>query len=277
MIVRPVCSDSMGVRSLCVYVETEDLGILIDPSAALGPSRYGLPPSPEEWMALDKFKKEIREIARQCDAFVVSHYHFDHHDPDEEFWVGKKVFVKDPRRNINRSQKDRAAFFFEKFSKRAELIVSDSSECNLGNTRISFSKPLAHGNEKSKLGFVLATRIEEKGEVFVHASDVQGPIIEDTAKVLIEMEPDILVIDGPPTYFLGWKFSVKDLERANTNIIKIIEETDANIILDHHLLRDLSYKEHCAEVYRHPKIYTFAEFLRQENRMLEANRKFLQS
>ncbi|MEM4309037.1 MAG: MBL fold metallo-hydrolase [Thermoplasmata archaeon] len=275
MIVKPVCSDSMGVRSLCVYVETGDLAMLIDPSAALGPSRYGLPPAAEEWEALDKFKGEIREIAKNCDAFVISHYHYDHHDPDEDFWIGKKVFVKDPEENINRSQKERAAFFFEKFKGKAELVVCDGQEFSIGNTKISFSKPLPHGNEKSRLGFVIATRVEEKDEVFVHASDVQGPIVENSADVLIEMEPEILVIDGPPSYFLGWKFSARDLERANANLVRIIEETNAKIVLDHHLLRDLSYKERCAPVYGHKQIYTFAEFLGQENRMLEANRKFL--
>ncbi|MCJ7571679.1 MAG: hypothetical protein MUO82_07360 [Candidatus Thermoplasmatota archaeon] len=44
MIIKPIVSDSLGVRSMAIYVETEDCKILIDPSAALGPSRYGLPP-----------------------------------------------------------------------------------------------------------------------------------------------------------------------------------------------------------------------------------------
>lgn len=276
MIVKPICSDSLGVRSLCVYVQTSDIALLIDPSAALGPSRYGLPPAAEEWDALEKFKAEIREIARHCNAFVISHYHYDHHDPYEDFWIGKKVFAKDPKKNINASQRERAGFFFEKFGKIAELVVCDGQRYSIGNTEISFSQPLPHGNEKTRLGFVLATRIEEKGEVFVHASDVQGPIVESTAQAIIEMEPDILVLDGPPTYFLGWKFSTRDLERANANLVSIAEQTKAKIILDHHLLRDLDYRARCAPVYSvHKNIFTFAEFLGMENRMLEANRKLL--
>lgn len=275
MIVKPICSDSMGVRSLCVYVKTSDIAILIDPSAALGPSRYGLPPSEAEWDALKNFKTEIRQIAKDCDAFVISHYHYDHYDPDEKFWIGKKVFVKDPKKSINASQKERAALFFQKFSKNSELIICDNQSFSIGNTQISFSGPLYHGNEKSKLGFVLATRIEEKGEVFVHASDVQGPIVEESAQKLIQMKPNIIVIDGPPTYFLGWKFSTKDLERANANLVRIEKETKAKIILDHHLLRDIEYKKHCAPVYAYKNVYTFAEFLGKENNMLEANRKFL--
>jgi len=274
MHILPVCSDSLGVRSMCVYVETGDIKLLIDPSAALGPSRYGLPPAVEEWEALDKFKAEIREIAQRCDAFVISHYHYDHHDPDEDFWCGKRVYAKDPKNNINRSQEERAKFVFEKFGGRAELLSADGNTFSVGNTEISFSQPLPHGNEKTRLGYVIATRIEEKGFVFVHASDVQGPIVEQSADALISMEPDILVIDGAPTYFLGWKFSAKDLERANANLKRIIESTHARIILDHHLLRDLHYMERCP-VFKSGKVETFAEFLGMENNMLEARRKEL--
>ncbi|MGC8913157.1 MAG: MBL fold metallo-hydrolase [Thermoplasmata archaeon] len=275
MKVVPICSDSMGVRSLCVYVETEELKLLIDPSAALGPSRYGLPPAEEEWQALEEFKKEIREIAIHCNAFVISHYHYDHYDPDENFWEGKKVFIKDPKNNINRSQKERAAFFFEKFSKISHLIVSDNTEWHFGNTLIKFSGPMHHGNEKSRLGFVIATVVEEKGYRVVHASDVQGPIVEESAEEIIGLEPDLLIIDGPPTYFLGWKFSTKDLERANANLVRIIQETGAKLVLDHHLLRDLNYRERCEMVYAYKNVQTFAEFLGKENRMLEAHRKEL--
>jgi len=69
----PISSDSLGVRSLSVYVETKDLKMIIDPSAALGPSRYGLPPHPLEIEALEKTKKEIESIARGCDLLVISH------------------------------------------------------------------------------------------------------------------------------------------------------------------------------------------------------------
>ncbi|MGB9636268.1 MAG: MBL fold metallo-hydrolase [Thermoplasmata archaeon] len=275
MKVVPICSDSMGVRSLCVYVETEELKLLLDPSAALGPSRYGLPPAEEEWQALEEFKKEIREIAIHCNAFVISHYHYDHYDPDENFWEGKKVFIKDPKNNINRSQKERAAFFFEKFSKISHLIVSDNTEWHFGNTLIKFSGPMHHGNEKSRLGFVIATVVEEKGYRVVHASDVQGPIVEESVEEIIGLEPDLLIIDGPPTYFLGWKFSTKDLERANANLVRIIQETGAKLVLDHHLLRDLNYRERCEMVYAYKNVQTFAEFLGKENRMLEAHRKEL--
>ena len=52
MKIIPIASDSLGVRSMATYVETKDCKILIDPSAALGPKRYGLPPHNKELEAL---------------------------------------------------------------------------------------------------------------------------------------------------------------------------------------------------------------------------------
>ena len=47
--------------------------------------------------------------------------------------------------------------------------------------------------------------------------------------------------------------------------------------MDHHLLRDLKYRELFAEPYRvgGKRIKTFAEYLGKENIMLEAHRKEL--
>ncbi len=44
----PIAFESLGVRSMAIFVETDDLKILIDPSVALGPKRYGLPLHPLE-------------------------------------------------------------------------------------------------------------------------------------------------------------------------------------------------------------------------------------
>ena len=61
MKVLPIASDSLGVRSMATYVETKDCKILIDPSAALGPKRYGLPPSEQEIDAL-KNRNMLEEL-----------------------------------------------------------------------------------------------------------------------------------------------------------------------------------------------------------------------
>lgn len=273
----PISSDSLGVRSLAVYVETEDLRMIIDPSAALGPSRYGLPPHPLEIEALEKTKEKIEGIAKDCDLFVVSHYHYDHYDPDAGFLEGKRIFTKDIEKNINASQKGRGKEFKERFGERSEIIYCDDSVHRIGSTEIRFSPPFFHGPANVQLGYVIMTLVDDGNERLLHASDVQGPVTEEARDYIIDMDPDILVMDGPPTIFLGWKFSKKNLEDASKNMVEILENTDCDVILDHHLLRDLKYKELFAEPYKvgGKRIKTFAEYLGKENIMLEAHRKEL--
>jgi len=81
-------------------------------------------------------------------------------------------------------------------------------------------------------------------------------------------------MDGPPILFLGWKFSYKNLEEAKTNFQRILDETKADIILDHHLLRSLDYKEKFP-FFGNNRVKTAAEYLGKENAMLEAHRKEL--
>lgn len=273
----PISSDSLGVRSLSVYVETRDLKMIIDPSAALGPSRYGLPPHPKEIEALERTKREIERIAKDCDLFVISHYHYDHYDPEAEFFEGKRIFAKDIEKNINASQKSRGKEFKERFEERSEIVYCDDTVHKIGSTEIRFSPPFFHGPANVRLGYVIMTTVDDGDKKLLHASDVQGPVTEEAKDYIIDQDPDILIIDGPPTIFLGWKFSRKNLEDAIGNMIEIVENTGAEIILDHHLLRDLKYREQFADVYRigGKRIKTFAEYLGKENIMLEAHRKEL--
>ena len=273
----PISSDSLGVRSLSVYVETRDLKMIIDPSAALGPSRYGLPPHPKEIEALERTKREIERIAKDCDLFVISHYHYDHYDPEAEFFEGKRIFAKDIEKNINASQKSRGKEFKERFEERSEIVYCDDTVHKVGSTEIRFSPPFFHGPANVRLGYVIMTTVDDGDKKLLHASDVQGPVTEEAKDYIIDQDPDILIIDGPPTIFLGWKFSRRNLEDAIGNMIEIVENTRAEIILDHHLLRDLKYREQFADVYRigGKRIKTFAEYLGKENIMLEAHRKEL--
>ena len=62
MKIIPIASDYLGVRSMATYIETKDCKLCIDPSAALGPKRYGLPPSKQELEALYKSKLQIAEL-----------------------------------------------------------------------------------------------------------------------------------------------------------------------------------------------------------------------
>jgi len=271
----PLAFDSMGVRSMATYVETKDVNVLIDPGAALGPRRYGLPPAKEEYGELERSLSRIREYAEKSDILAISHYHYDHHDPDADFYDGKTVYAKDRSENINRSQRERGRYFEERVGGKCRLIYSDGKEFSHGNTVIRFSPPFPHGSERTRPGYVTMTTIDDGVERILHASDVSGPVYEKAAEHIISENPDIAIIDGPATIFLGWKMSYNDLERAEENLLRIIKETDSEIILDHHLLRDLKYQERLKKVYERGDVKTAAEYLGIENNMLEARRKEL--
>ncbi len=276
MRVEPIVSDSLGVRSLACYVETKDVRIFIDPSAALGPKRFGLPPSKKELETLDYYKKKIHRIATKCDILIISHYHYDHYDPDETFYKGKIVLAKDRKKDINKSQKERGATFEENVRDMVkELIYCDNREFKFGETKIRFSPPFYHGPEGSELGTVLLTTIEEGRFRFLHASDVQGPISKRATDYIIKERPNLLLCDSFPTVFLGWKIGLKELKAAEENMLRIIEKTGCEVILDHHLLRDVKYRERIPKVYATERVKTFAEFLGKENQLLEAQRKEL--
>lgn len=274
MEVLPLVSDSLGVRSMATLVKTKDSKIFIDPSAALGPSRYGLSPAKQEIDALNNYKYKIHELALECEILIISHYHYDHYDPYENFYSRKKIFAKDRKKNINASQKNRAIEFEKIVKDICELVYCDAKSFQFGDTKIKFSEPFPHGPEGIRLGYVLMTTIEEEMKI-LHASDVQGPVANKAKDYIISENPDILIIDGPPSYFLGWKFSKKNLEKAEENLVEIIEKTNCEVILDHHLLRDLNYKERFSKVYEKGNVKTFAEYQNLENNMLEAHRKEL--
>ena len=277
MKIVPLASDSLGVRSMATYVETKDCKILIDPSAALGPKRYSLPPHQKELETLFNTKLKIAELAEQCDVLTISHYHYDHYDPDEAFYKGKKVFAKDIKKNINKSQTERGTDFKKRVENICDLMYCDDSEHRFGKTTIELSPPFFHGPENVRLGYVIMTTIDDGEKKILHASDVQGPVTKDAKEYILDQKPDFLIMDGPPTLFLGWKFSMKNLEDASDNLVEIIEQLGCEVLLDHHLLRDLKYKEVFPEPYNKGKenIKTFAEYLGEENNTLEAHRKEL--
>ena len=77
--IEPLGAESLGIRSFCVYVETPDISILIDPSVALAPRRDGYPPHLRE-IAAAKFSRDlISERSKKSSILTISHYHFDHY------------------------------------------------------------------------------------------------------------------------------------------------------------------------------------------------------
>jgi len=278
----PLAFDSFGARSMATFIETDDLKILIDPGVALAPIRYGLEPHFLEWQRLDETWEEIKRYAENSDVLIVTHYHYDHHDPNyPELYKDKTVFIKHPTENINKSQKERATYYLAAIkSLPKKLEIADGKGFQLGKTFITFSKAVCHGTN-SRLGYVIEVSIKSNNEKFLHTSDVEGPSLDDQIDFILKEKPNVLFVDGPMSYMLGYRYSYRSLEIANTNLVKALNEKNLQtLVLDHHFLRDLNYKLRIKPVYEAAeklgvKVITAAEFAGRKIEMLEALRKEL--
>jgi len=271
--VRYIAFDSYGVKSSCIRVETRDATIVVDPGVASERPSFPLPG--EERRALRRrYEAEIRRACSDADVVVITHYHYDHHIPDQELYRGKRLLIKDPEHSINRSQRWRAGRLLEGLE--ADVEVADGEAFTIGSTEIRFSKPHWHGVEDSKLGYVIMVTIDDGERRLLHTSDVDGPVLREVADEIIEIDPDILIIDGPPTYLLGFIFAYYNLARSIVNLCRIIEESRAEtIVLDHHLVRDYRYPELLHLVYLKAReldrrVCTAAELMGLRPKALEA-------
>ncbi len=283
MKIAPLAFDSMGTRSMATYVETKDLKLVIDPAVSLAPNRFGLMPHPKEIARMGKQWANIEKKAKASDARVITHYHFDHYNPDQPgLYKGKTVFLKNPEQNINDSQIGRSKEFIPKISGIAkEVNFADGTERKFGNTLLKFSGPMFHGID-SKLGYVLEVFIDDGAERFLHTSDVEGPPLKEQLEFILQCNPTTVFLDGPLSYML-YKFGERALENSFHNMTRIIRETDVKrLVVDHHFIRDPDYGEKIAKVVAAGKeqgcaVMTAAEFAGKKAEPLESMRKQLYS
>ncbi len=271
---------------MATLIETPDVTVLVDPGVSIPPRRYNLPPSDEEWEALEDVRECIQRAADSADVITISHYHYDHHtpftdrkyeacDPEiaRELYKDKLILMKHPVENINRSQAGRARTLIERLDELGvDYEFADGKRFEFGETVLEFSPPLPHGPEGTRLGYVLGLRITHRDRTIVHASDVQGPVYRPALKWIVERNPDLVLISGPPTYLLGFRFSSDNLEKAVKNLRELVSKS-GRVILDHHLLRDKNYRDRLSEVYKESNnVVSAAEILGKEERLLEAYR-----
>jgi len=264
--------DSLGAKSSCTFVST-DRRIVIDPGAAIMHRSF---PAPEDkkrrW--LEEAKKRVTDALGRAEIVIISHYHHDHYFyPGREALSEKTLILKDPNAHINRSQRKRAEIFIDELLKdygkdlgyvlgedeyRIEefdlgdirVRFADGKEFLFGETKVRFSEPLFHGIEHSKLGWVISTVIEYGGKKLIHSSDVNGPIVEGYADWILSERPDVLILDGPMTYMLGYLLSRSNLERAIRNAVRIVEDFEGELMIyDHHLTRDPKFRERTEAVW----------------------------
>lgn len=219
---------------------------------------------------------------------TISHYHHDHYTPFENgrfldsspkfaknLYQGKKLFIKHPTSQINKSQQKRAAEFLKNLEGlNCEVSCADGKLFEVGDTSIKFSDPLPHGSKGSKLGYVVTVTIRWNGKSLMHASDVQGPIYDEAKQAILEERPDMLILSGPPIYLAGFAVERKDIEKARDNLIEIAEEVP-KVVVDHHLLRNLRYSNFIKSVEKESggEIMVASQIIGKEPNLLEARRK----
>ena len=293
--VTPLASESFGVRSMCTLVETPDVTVLLDAGVSLCPYRFNLPPHPIEFQTIQHLRQTIAEAAAKAAVTTISHYHFDHHTPSFEDWVvnwtdngetarqiyhDKIVYAKNPKENINASQRQRAWMFQKTGGKHAKKVeAADGKSFQYGGTRLSFSEAVVHGVENGMLGWVIMASVECGGERFMHAPDVQGPMSEHTVELILAAKPDVIMLGGPPLYLAGFRVDEGQLEQGLRNLARIAEATPV-VVLEHHALRDEFWRQKVESAYEKAeaaghRIVTAAEFAGKENLFLEAKRKQL--
>jgi predicted metallo-beta-lactamase superfamily hydrolase len=277
--VTPIAAESFGVRSMCTFVETPDVRMLLDAGISLCPNRFGLPPHPIEFQTIARLRKRISEAAEKTEIVTISHYHFDHHTPSFEDWVvnwteadetarqiyeGKRVLLKNPREKINPSQRQRAWMFQRTGGRHAKTLeIADGKEFKFGKeTVLRFSEPVTHGPENAMLGWVIMAEVECGEERFVFAPDVQGPISNSALELIKDAKPDVLMVGGPPFYLGSFKVD------------------EAITILEHHTLRGASWHERTREAFESAHrvgniVETAAEYAGKESVFLESRRKQL--
>jgi uncharacterized protein len=285
--ITPLAFESMGVRSMATFVET-DQKILIDPGTSIAPKRFGFPPWKDEFDALHETRARVQEYAKKANILTISHYHHDHFTPfslgryldsspryAEEMYRGKKLLIKHPTENINKNQQKRARDLLKnlKHLGTRDIHYADGNSFEVGDTLFKFSKALPHGAEGSRVGFVITATIEWENQKLMHASDVQGPMGDTARELILNETPDTLILSGPPIYLEGFILEKKDVVRAQKNLIEIARKIP-RVVVDHHLLRDLRCFDFIKTVKDESKgeVLVASELLGKEPYLLEARR-----
>lgn len=233
-----IAAESLGVRGLCCIVKTRDRKVVIDPGVALGFRRHGLMPHPVQVLASERTKGLIIKALQDATDIVISHYHGDHiplvdANPYQLSVEQIASFYQSPRfwtkgvQDLSYNQARRAKALASSLGR--VLPVAEGTK----NGSLSFSSPVPHGDLGGRGGSVMMTRIEEDGQVFVHASDIQ--MLNDLSiEQIISWKPNIVLASGPPIYLPS--FSPQEQEAALSRTL-LLANNVTTVILDHHLLR----------------------------------------
>ena len=270
-------TESLGVRGLCCVVELRDRKIVIDPGVALGYKRHGLLPHPFQVAVGAKVREKIVDSLADATDVVMSHFHGDHVplvDANPYQLSAKRVLPLVAKPALwCKGPEDLSSHMLDRYYKLS-IYFERSFRSAEGKTvgPLSFSFPVWHGEPKSKLGKVMMTRIEDDGEVFVHASDIQL-MSQDGLRQILEWRPDVVLAAGPSLYR---SLTAKQIRIAMNNAQQLAESV-GTLILDHHLMRSLKgtsfLRELSSKLGR--RVMCAADFMGRRRMLLEAWRRRL--
>jgi uncharacterized protein len=275
MKITPLAADSMGSRSMAVFVETRDGRILIDPGASVAPLRYGLSPHPVEEWQLQKHLDRLRLFTESATAVVITSIHRDHFAPDHPEWMKNKIlFMKNPNRETTPDERKTAFHYLKNVKSLArEIHFADERSFKFGNTELVFSPACSNGQEY----FIqLMVRSEEKALLF--SSNVQGFGSDEAASFMLGFKAETVYLDGPVTYTQKYRSSPDAMASLLERMRKVALGTGAHhVILDHHLMRDVDWEKHVRPFLRFGsekgiQILTAAAFRGDAPAFLEARR-----
>lgn len=289
MIIKILGTESLGVRGLSSVVELKDRKIVIDPGIALGWNRYGFLPHPFQVAIGIEIRKKIIEELKDATDIIFSHFDGDHVplidanpyqlklDLVKESLSSARIWAEGPEYcpEVQKRRREAIEKVIKKNLSHASFKKKVRGLPNIEGKRdgpLMFSLPVPHGQQESKKGSLIMTRIEENREVFVHASDIQL-LNSEAVKKILNWEPNIVLASGPPLYHLLPEI---EKEKAWQNAIKLSENVDT-LILDHHLLRSeegVEWLKKLAKAAKN-KVVSAADFMGREPLFLEAWRREL--
>ena len=266
-------TESLGVRGLCCVVRTRDRQIVIDPGVALGFRRHGLLPHPVQVAASEKTRRLIEKALEDATDIVISHYHGDHipladANPYQlsiervaKLCLRPKLWTKGTK-GLSYNQAQRAKALTQRLGRKLPVVEG------MSDGPLTFSHSVPHGEGRG--GSVMMTRIEEEGEVFVHASDIQM-LNNEAIKQILAWQPNIVLASGPPIYLPS--LTSEKREEALRRTLQLARKVDT-LILDHHLMRSKKgeqWLDYVSSLTAH-KVVCAADFMGRRRNLLEAER-----
>ncbi|MEA3254013.1 MAG: hypothetical protein U9Q17_03585, partial [Chloroflexota bacterium] len=228
-------------------------------------------------VASERTRRLIERALEDATDVVISHYHGDHipladANPYQlsvervaKLCIRPRFWTKGTK-DISYNQVRRAKALSNKIGK--VLPVAEG----MSDGTLSFSSPVPHGEPGGRNSNVMMTRVEEDGEVFVHASDIQ--MLNDAAiRQIIAWQPNIVLASGPPIYLPS--LTSEERKDALRRTLTLANKVDT-LILDHHVMRSKKgeqWLDYVSSLTAH-KVVCAADFMGLRRNLLEAERVF---